>query len=55
LLDLGSAPGSWSQAAQLINPHLSIAAIDLLPMKELENVDFYQNDARNLLLHNLLK
>lgn len=32
LLDLGSAPGSWSQAAKNINPALKIVAVDLLPV-----------------------
>lgn len=32
ILDLGSAPGSWSQAALFINPSANIAAVDLLPV-----------------------
>jgi 23S rRNA (uridine2552-2'-O)-methyltransferase len=32
ILDLGSAPGSWSQAAQFVNPNAKIAAVDLLPV-----------------------
>jgi 23S rRNA (uridine2552-2'-O)-methyltransferase len=32
-LDLGSAPGSWSQAIKTINPTARIAAVDLLSMK----------------------
>ena len=34
ILDLGSAPGSWSQAAQFINPSAKIAAVDLLPVRK---------------------
>jgi len=34
LLDLGSAPGSWSQAAQSINPQIKIAAVDILPVPQ---------------------
>lgn len=34
-LDLGSAPGSWSQAIRTVNPNALIAAVDLLPMKEI--------------------
>lgn len=30
LLDLGSAPGSWCQAAKSISPSIKIAAADLL-------------------------
>lgn len=54
VLDLGSAPGSWSQAVKTINPKAHIAAVDLLPMKELEGVDFYRADARSAVLHKLL-
>lgn len=32
-LDLGAAPGSWSQAIKTINPAARIAAVDLLSMK----------------------
>jgi 23S rRNA (uridine2552-2'-O)-methyltransferase len=33
ILDLGSAPGSWSQAALFVNPTAKIAAVDLLPVR----------------------
>jgi 23S rRNA (uridine2552-2'-O)-methyltransferase len=54
-LDLGSAPGSWSQAIKSICPNTKIAAVDLLPMKELDGVTFFNADARNTSLHRLLR
>jgi len=33
VLDLGSAPGSWSQALKVIEPNIKVVAVDLLPMK----------------------
>lgn len=33
VIDLGSAPGSWSQAAKTISPEVAIAAVDLLPVR----------------------
>lgn len=44
-VDLGSAPGSWSQlAARLVGPAGRVVAIDLLPMDAIEGVDFLQGD-----------
>lgn len=43
ILDLGSAPGSWSQVAGEYNPK-KIIAVDLLEMEEIEGVDFIQGD-----------
>ena len=45
VVDLGAAPGSWSQYA--INKtagHGRVVAIDLLPMKPVKGVDFIQGD-----------
>lgn len=48
VVDLGAAPGGWSQyAAQRIGPQGKIVAIDLLPMNPLANVDFVQGDFRD--------
>jgi len=44
VVDLGSAPGAWSQyAAQKIR-HGRIVAVDLLDMQSLDKVDFIQGD-----------
>jgi 23S rRNA (uridine2552-2'-O)-methyltransferase len=45
VMDLGSAPGSWSQvAAHLVGHHGRVLATDILPMDSLANVDFIQGD-----------
>ncbi len=47
VVDLGAAPGSWSQiASQLVGPHGQVIALDILPMDPLPNVDFIQGDFR---------
>jgi 23S rRNA (uridine2552-2'-O)-methyltransferase len=44
-VDLGSAPGSWSQyAAKIVGPTGRVIAIDLLPMEPLAGVEFLQGD-----------
>lgn len=44
-IDLGSAPGSWSQlAARLAAPGGRIIAVDLLPMEPIPGVEFLQGD-----------
>jgi 23S rRNA (uridine2552-2'-O)-methyltransferase len=45
LLDLGSAPGGWSQVAgSLVGAKGRVLATDILPMDALRNVDFIQGD-----------
>ena len=45
ILDLGSAPGGWSQVAgKLVGEKGRILATDILPMDALKNVDFIQGD-----------
>jgi len=45
VMDLGSAPGGWSQVAgKLVGEKGRILATDILPMDELKNVDFIQGD-----------
>jgi 23S rRNA (uridine2552-2'-O)-methyltransferase len=45
VLDLGSAPGGWSQVAgQLVGEKGRVLATDILPMDGLKNVDFIQGD-----------
>ncbi len=44
-VDLGSAPGSWSQlAAKLVGPAGRVIAVDLLPMEPIPGVDFLEGD-----------
>jgi 23S rRNA (uridine2552-2'-O)-methyltransferase len=44
-VDLGSAPGSWSQlAARLVGPTGRVVAVDLLPMDAIPGVEFLQGD-----------
>jgi 23S rRNA (uridine2552-2'-O)-methyltransferase len=45
IMDLGSAPGGWSQVAgKLVGEKGRVLATDILPMEELKNVDFIQGD-----------
>jgi 23S rRNA (uridine2552-2'-O)-methyltransferase len=45
VLDLGSAPGGWSQVAgKLVGSKGQVLATDILPMGSLANVDFIQGD-----------
>lgn len=45
VVDLGCAPGSWSQvAAKRVAPGGRVIALDLLPMVPLHGVDFIQGD-----------
>ena len=45
VMDLGSAPGGWSQVAgKLVGDTGRVLATDILPMDGLDNVDFIQGD-----------
>lgn len=45
VLDLGSAPGGWSQvAAELVGDHGRVIASDILPMDSIADVSFIQGD-----------
>ena len=45
VIDLGAAPGGWSQlVASLIKPNGRIIALDLLPMDPIEGVEFIPGD-----------
>ena len=47
IVDLGAAPGGWSQfARQLIGKKNKLVALDILPMDALDGVDFIQGDFR---------
>ena len=44
LIDLGSSPGSWAQFASKEITKGKILAVDILPMKEIDKVDFINGD-----------
>lgn len=45
ILDLGSAPGGWSQVSgKLVGKKGRVLATDILPMEPIANVDFVQGD-----------
>jgi 23S rRNA (uridine2552-2'-O)-methyltransferase len=45
VVDLGAAPGGWSQvAARLVGAKGRVLANDILPMEPVKNVDFIQGD-----------
>ena len=47
IIDLGAAPGGWSQfARQLMGKKNKLIALDILPMDALDGVDFIQGDFR---------
>lgn len=47
IVDLGAAPGSWSQVAvQRMQGQGQVIALDLLEMQPINNVDFIQGDFR---------
>ena len=48
VLDIGSAPGGWSELVKLLEPSSTVYAIDLLPMEPIKNVSFYQEDIVNI-------
>ena len=47
VIDLGAAPGGWSQfAAQQVGRQGKVIALDMLPMEPLAGVDFIEGDFR---------
>ncbi|WP_343154072.1 23S rRNA (uridine(2552)-2'-O)-methyltransferase RlmE [Buchnera aphidicola] len=53
VIDLGSAPGGWSQyAINKVGHKGSVVACDVLPMKKIVGVKFFQGDCRH---KNILK
>lgn len=56
IVDLGAAPGGWSQyAARLLNGKGRIVALDILPMDAIRGVEFLQGDfASDAVLEQLL-
>ena len=57
VVDLGAAPGGWSQmAARLVGDKGHVIAMDILPMDGLAGVDFLQGDFReDAVLEQLMK
>ena len=48
ILELGAAPGGWSQVALEINPKIEITAIDVLDLKiNHPQINFYKDDFLN--------
>lgn len=55
ILDLGAAPGSWSQVAhELCGENSIIFGIDILPVKPYKNIIFLQKDINHLQYDELL-
>lgn len=56
VVDLGAAPGGWSQVAvELVGHHGCVVASDILPMDTLAGVDFIQGDfTEDAVLHAIL-
>lgn len=57
VVDLGSAPGGWSQvAAELVGDKGSVVASDILPMDSIADVEFVQGDfTEDLVFEELLR
>jgi len=55
IVDLGAAPGGWSQfAARLLDGRGRVIALDLLPMPELAGVEFIEGDIESTEVVDLL-
>lgn len=51
LVDLGAAPGSWSQlVSQWVGKHGRVIALDILEMAPIKNVEFIQGDFREIIV-----
>ena len=44
VIDLGIAPGGWSQLVRRINPKAAVVGIDLLPVDPIEGVTIFEMD-----------
>ena len=55
ILDLGAAPGGWSQVAAKIVGHTGqVIASDILPIEEISGVDFLQGDFTEMSVYEAL-
>jgi 23S rRNA (uridine2552-2'-O)-methyltransferase len=51
VVDLGAAPGGWSQyVRKIIGKKNKVVALDILPMEPIEGVEFIQGDFREALV-----
>ena len=48
VLDIGCAPGGWSQLVKTLKPKSTVYAVDLLPMDPIKDVYFFQEDIANI-------
>ena len=48
VLDIGSAPGGWSELIKTMAPSSGVYAIDLLPMDPIKGVIFFQENILNI-------
>jgi 23S rRNA (uridine2552-2'-O)-methyltransferase len=44
IIDLGSAPGGWSQVISNINKHGKNLSVDILQMEKINNISFFKKD-----------
>ena len=55
VLELGAAPGGWSQvAAKIVGKNGQIIASDILPIEEISGVDFLQGDFTEMSVYEAL-
>ena len=55
VLDLGAAPGGWSQvASKIVGQNGQVIASDILPIEEIPGVDFLQGDFTESLIYEKL-
>jgi len=56
VLDLGAAPGGWSQvASKIVGQNGQVIASDILPIEEIPGVDFLQGDFTESLIYEKLQ
>jgi 23S rRNA (uridine2552-2'-O)-methyltransferase len=48
VLDIGCAPGGWSELVKAMTPSSHVYAIDLLPMDPINGVMFFEEDIMNI-------
>tara|TARA_B100000029_G_scaffold342915_1_gene335275 strand:+ start:7173 stop:7739 length:567 start_codon:yes stop_codon:yes gene_type:complete len=48
ILDIGAAPGGWSEYISIKYPNIQIFALDILPIDPIQNVTFFQQDLRDI-------
>ncbi len=48
VLDIGSAPGGWSQLIKNLKPKSTVYAVDILQMDPIKDVYFFQEDIANI-------